>query len=331
MLAFVTGASSGIGRDIAKKLSEKGYDLIITARDEDKLLELKKEIESNAKVKIKIFLANLEKEEEIFGLYEKVKDEKIDVFINNAGFGIIGEFWNTDLQAEISMLKVNDMAMHILFKLILKDMIKATSEAHLTNAEKSSETFQNLDVFQSSNTFQNSDVFQSSNTFQNSDAFQSSNTFQNLDVFQSSNTFQNSNIFQQISKTKNEKYILNVASLSGYMPGPLMSAYYATKAYMLNLTRGVYKELKMAKLDKKINVSVLCPGPVYTNFADRAGVVFKLKNLTSEYTAKYAINKLFAKKLVIVPGFLNKCGHILSKIIPSKIVMAVTYRIQKKK
>ena len=295
MLAFVTGASSGIGRDIAKKLSEKGYDLIITARDEDKLLELKKEIESNAKVKIKIFLANLEKEEEIFGLYEKVKDEKIDVFINNAGFGIIGEFWNTDLQAEISMLKVNDMAMHILFKLILKDMIKATSEAHLTNAEKSSETFQNLDVFQSSN------------------------------------TFQNSNIFQQISKTKNEKYILNVASLSGYMPGPLMSAYYATKAYMLNLTRGVYKELKMAKLDKKINVSVLCPGPVYTNFADRAGVVFKLKNLTSEYTAKYAINKLFAKKLVIVPGFLNKCGHILSKIIPSKIVMAVTYRIQKKK
>lgn len=257
MLAFVTGASSGIGREIAKELSKRGYDLIITARDEEKLYELKNIL----KTKTDILIANLENEDEVFNLYNevkkllKIKNQKIDVFINDAGFGDIGEFWNTNIEKEINMIKVNDIAMHILFKLVLQDMIKDEEDK--------------------------------------------------------------------------EKYILNVASLSGFMPGPLMSTYYATKAYMLNLTRGVYKELKMVK--SNINVSVLCPGPVYSNFADRAGVDFNVKSLESKYVAKYAVTKMFDKKLVIVPGFLNKCGHVLGKIMPSKLVMMVTYRIQEKK
>ena len=248
MLAFVTGASSGIGRDMAKLLSEKGYDLIVAARDKEDLEKLSKEVKTN----VKILLADLSREEEVFNLYEKVKDEKIDVFINNAGFGTIGEFWETKLEKELELIKVNDIAMHILFKNILKDMMK-----------------------------------------------------------------------------RNSGYILNVASLGGFMPGPLMSTYYATKAYMLNLTRGVYKELKMEK--SNVCVSVLCPGPIYTNFSDRAGVEFKTPMLTSEYTARYAINKLFKRKLVIVPGFFNKCGHVLAKIRPSRLVMMITYRIQKKR
>ena len=264
MLALITGASSGIGKEIARKLAKIGYNLIITARDKEKLLELKKELEENNEIKVIVLTANLEKENEVYELYENVKrvlnakedyeikDSEIDVFINNAGFGTAGEFWKTDLETEINMLKVNDLAMHILFKLILKDMI----------------------------------------------------------------SYEN----------KKPKYILNVSSLAGFMPGPRMSAYYATKAYMLNLTRGVYQELKMIK--SNISVSVLCPGPVYTNFADRANVRFKIKTLSSEHTAQYAINKMFAKKLVIVPGFLNKCGHALGKVLPAKLVMAVTYRIQ---
>lgn len=264
MLALITGASSGIGKEIARKLAKIGYNLIITARDKEKLLELKKELEENNEIKVMVLTANLEKENEVYELYENVKrvlnakedyeikDSEIDVFINNAGFGTAGEFWKTDLNTEINMLKVNDLAMHILFKLILKDMI----------------------------------------------------------------SYEN----------KKPKYILNVSSLAGFMPGPRMSAYYATKAYMLNLTRGVYQELKMIK--SNISVSVLCPGPVYTNFADRANVRFKIKTLSSEHTAQYAINKMFAKKLVIVPGFLNKCGHVLGKVLPAKLVMAVTYRIQ---
>ena len=72
-------------------------------------------------------------------------------------------------------------------------------------------------------------------------------------------------------------------------------------------------------------------GPVYTNFCDRAGVNFKIKYLSSRYTAEYAINKLFEKKLVIIPGILNKCGHVLTKILPSKLVMGVIYAIQNQK
>lgn len=299
MLAFITGASSGIGKDMAKVLAEKGYDLIITARDEQKLFEVRNEILNNAplrneaifneitkkskqKIDIKVITANLENEKEVFDLYNKVKNENIDVFVNNAGFGTIGNFWETDLETEIDMIKVNDIAMHILFKLILKNMV--------TTENKKS-------------------------TKDNGEGINNEKSV-------------TKNIISNTRYINNEKYILSVASLSGFMPGPKMAAYYATKSYILNLTRGVYKELKMTK--SKVNVSVLCPGPIYTNFADRAGVIFKTPNLSSEYTAKYAINKLFAKKLVIIPGFINKCAHVLSRIMPSRLVMAVVFRIQDK-
>lgn len=72
-------------------------------------------------------------------------------------------------------------------------------------------------------------------------------------------------------------------------------------------------------------------GPIYTNFCDRAGVIFKTNYLTSEYTAKYAIDNLFNKKSVIIPGFLNKCGHVLAKILPTDLVMSVVFNIQKEK
>jgi len=257
MLAFVTGASSGIGKDMARELSRKGYDIIATGRNKKALESLEKELKTN----VKIIIADLSKEDDVYKLYNQVENEDIDVFINNAGFGVYGDFWNTNLEKEINMLKVNDVAMHILFKLILRNMISSQRKSSFGN---------------------------------------------------------------------NEKYILNVASLSGFMPGPKMSAYYASKAYMLNLTQGVYQELKEAKIDN-VHVSVLCPGPIYTNFCDRAGVEFKTKYLSSNYTAGYAINKLFEKKLVIVPGIINKCEHVLGKILPSEFVMRFTCKMQDKK
>ena len=257
MLAFVTGASSGIGKEMAKVLARRGCDLILTARNEEKLFKARNEIiNENKNINVKIITSDLEKESEVFELFEKVKDEKIDIFINNAGFGTVGAFWETDIKTEINMLKVNDLAMHILFKLMLKKMLETDEKG---------------------------------------------------------------------------KYILIVSSLSGFMPGPKMSAYYATKSYMLNLTRGVYKELQMSNLSSKVNIGVLCPGPIYTNFCDRAGVIFKTPMLTSEYVAKYAINKMLEKKLVIIPGILNKCGHILAKVLPTKLIMIVIYKIQKRK
>ena len=162
MKALVTGASSGIGRDIARVLSKKGYDIIAVARDGNKLNELKNELET----KVEIIALDLEDADSCKELYKVVKNKNIDVLINNAGFGEFGEFTTTNLDKEISMINTNITATHILTKLFLQDMVK-----------------------------------------------------------------------------KDKGYILNVSSISGFMPGPLMATYYSTKSYVLRLTQSIYTEL----------------------------------------------------------------------------------------
>ena len=91
----------------------------------------------------------------------------------------------------------------------------------------------------------------------------------------------------------------------------------------------LFKELNKSKSNVKI--SVLCPGPVNTNFNDVANVKFALKGLSSEYVAKYAIDEMFKKKLVIIPGFKMKCAKFFGRFVPLKLLLGITYRIQKKK
>ncbi len=121
--ALITGATSGIGMEFARKLCERGYRLIVTGRRVERLEQLRDELD----VPVDIIIADLNKKKECFKLLEKVRDEKIDIFINNAGFGLAGSFIETDLDREISMIKVNDIAMHILFKGILQKMVKENS------------------------------------------------------------------------------------------------------------------------------------------------------------------------------------------------------------
>jgi hypothetical protein len=120
MIALITGASSGIGRDIAKYLAQYGYDLIVVAKSKNKLNEIYKDF----KVKVKIIEADLTKKEEVLNLYNKVKDKKIDILINNAGFGDTGNFTETNLNKELEMIDLNIKAYHILTKLFLQDFVK---------------------------------------------------------------------------------------------------------------------------------------------------------------------------------------------------------------
>lgn len=120
--ALVTGASSGIGRCIAENLSKKGYKVYISARREDRLLELKARLSD-----CEAITADLSKKEECFGLYEKVKDKNISVVVNCAGFGVFGEFSETNLDRELEMIDLNISAVHILTKLFLKDFVKKDS------------------------------------------------------------------------------------------------------------------------------------------------------------------------------------------------------------
>ena len=254
MLALITGASSGIGRDMARYLNKLGYDIIITARSEDKLKELKDELDSKNMGKVDVIISDLSKEEECIKLYNEVKAKykNIDLLVNNAGFGLFGEFNKSDLNRELSMIDTNIKGLHILMKLFLSDMVK-----------------------------------------------------------------------------EDKGKILNVASIAGFMPGPLMSTYYASKAYVIRLSQAIREELKKEK--SKVQISVLCPGPVDTNFNKVADVNFNASSLTSEKVAKYAIDKTLKDKFIIIPGFSIKCIRFLSKIMPDSIMAKACFKIQEKR
>ena len=252
MWALVTGASSGIGRDMSRYLSELGYNLILVARNKEELDNLKQELEKKSSIQIQVIPEDLSNKQNCFDLYEKTKNIDIDLLINNAGFGVFGKFIETDLDKEIDLINTNIKAVHVLTKLYLKDMI-----------------------------------------------------------------------------INNKGHILNVASIAGMEPGPLMSAYYASKAYVIRMSRAISKELKKEKLNVKI--SILCPGPTNTNFNNVANVVFKAPTMSSEKVAKYGIDKTLKGKLIIVPGITNKCVRFFSKALPDAILEEGAYHIQKRK
>lgn len=247
MKALVTGASSGMGRDMSKYLLELGYDLILVSRDKEKL---DKEF-SKYKDKVTTYTYDLTKKEECINLYNKVKKENIDILINNAGFGDSGNFTETNLDKELEMIDLNIKAYHILTKLFLKDFTK-----------------------------------------------------------------------------RNYGRILNVASIAGFMPGPYMATYYATKNYITSLSLAIYEELK--KDNSKVKISIFCPGPVDTNFNNVANVKFNIGALSSEYASKVAIEGMFKNKLMIIP-YNMKANKILTKIAPTKIVLKVMSLIQEKR
>lgn len=125
-------------------------------------------------------------------------------------------------------------------------------------------------------------------------------------------------------------HILNVSSSAGLMPGgPMLNTYYATKNYVRSYSLGLYKELK--KKNKNIHISILCPGPVNTNFNKVAIGTFSIKGLSSEYVAKYAIDKCLKNKLIIVPGFKVKLGVFFSRFLPTKLVLSILFKIQHRK
>ncbi len=122
MRALITGASNGLGLEFAKELDKLGYDLILVARNEKKLEELKKELTNE----VEIIPMDLSIEENLYKLYDMTKG-KVDLLINNAGFGVFGEFTKTDLNEELNLIDLNIKAYHILTKLFLIDMVKRDS------------------------------------------------------------------------------------------------------------------------------------------------------------------------------------------------------------
>lgn len=254
MIALVTGASSGIGRDIARELAKRKYNIIAVARGKEALENLKKELEEEYKVNVDVRAMDLIDREGCKKLHNEVKERyrTIDILVNDAGFGTCGKFTETDLDKELGMIDTNIVALHILTKLFLQDMVKA-----------------------------------------------------------------------------DKGHILNVASIAGFMPGPLMATYYSTKSYVVRLTQSIRHELFKQK--SKVKISALCPGPVATNFNKVADVKFNLAEADSEYVAKYAVRLMFRNRTLIFPNFFIWLGRVFAKLLPDQISAFFCYYAQRRK
>ena len=119
---WITGASSGIGREFACRYAKLGFRLILTARRRERLDQLAAELLAKYNTFCRVLPADLARESECTRLCEELAEERIDIFINNAGFGVCGSFLETSTEAELSMAKVNVLAMHQLCKFAVQKM-----------------------------------------------------------------------------------------------------------------------------------------------------------------------------------------------------------------
>jgi short-subunit dehydrogenase len=136
-------------------------------------------------------------------------------------------------------------------------------------------------------------------------------------------------LFYRDFKKRGSGYILNVASSAAFQPGPLLSSYYASKAYVLRLTQALAEELR--RDGSRVYIGALCPGPVRTEFDSVADVRFSVKGLSSEYVARYALDKMFARKTVIVPGMQMKAALFGERFLPQAAIARIAYHMQKRK
>lgn len=251
---LITGASTGIGYELAKLFAKDRHNLILVARDEGKLETAKNEL-SKCNVEVKILSLDLSKSEDIQGLFNYVEMNKlnVDILVNNAGIGTFGDFSEIEWVKEEALIDINIKVLTKLTKYFLPKIIECKNGG-----------------------------------------------------------------------------ILNVASTAAFCSGPRMAAYYASKAYVLNLTEAIYEECK----DSGIRISCLCPGPVKTTFQDKAGI--KKSESTKKYlmdaeeVAKVSYKDFKKGKLIIIPGMKNKLLVIGNKLLPRRISRKIILKTNKK-
>ncbi len=248
-IAVITGASSGIGAEFARQLAARGCYVLLCGRNEERLRALRKEIDAD---KCDYFTADISDTRSCIDLYAAVREYHPDILINNAGFGVYGDFTESSLTKELSMIDVNIKAMHLLFKLFLKDFEK-----------------------------------------------------------------------------QGRGYILNTGSIAGFLPGPHMSSYYSSKAYVVRQTVAVHTELAMRK--SPVHVSVLCPGPVTTDFNRNAGISSIFKGISPEECVFYTLRQMKHAPLFIIPTLYCKAIAAGSHLVPQRISSFAAYLMQKGK
>lgn len=251
--ALITGASSGIGWELAELFARDKSNLVLVARRVDRLEELATRLRQQYGITVEVFAQDLS----IPGAPDRVLDFtrgkglEIDVLVNNAGFGTHGYFDEIPVERQVAMLQVNIVALTHLSRLYVPGMI-----------------------------------------------------------------------------ARRRGHILNIGSTASFQPGPNLSTYYASKAYVLSFTHGLAEELS----GTGVTATCLCPGPTETGFGEDSGMkntlIFRMNLMGVKAVAATGYRAMRAGRGQVVPGLMNKVGAYFGSITPRWIVRKVTRRLQ---
>ena len=254
--ALVTGASSGIGVELARLHAQRGGDLVLVARRQDRLEALKVELEQAHGVTVHVIVKDLTDPNAAGQIHEELASRgvPIDYLINNAGFGNGGFFHEQDWAKNEAMIMVNVVALASLTRLFVPDMI-----------------------------------------------------------------------------ARGGGKILNVASMAGFLPGPLQAIYYATKAFVVSFSEAIGNELRRTG----VTVTALCPGPVDTEFIERANLRKAkgfARTVSAAGVARAGYDAMLAGKPIVVPGIVNKIIiHFLLRLAPRQRATKISRKLMEKK
>lgn len=256
-IAIITGASSGIGRDIAELFARDGHDLILVARRRDVLEQLARELADRYGVSCDPFNADLSRRLEREHLIARIRtvDQHVGALVNNAGIGTHGYFHETDLERELELIEVNVAAVVHLTKAVLPGMLE-----------------------------------------------------------------------------RRRGRILNLSSVAAFQPGPLMAAYYASKAFVQSFSEALAEEVD----GSGVTVTAICPGPTVTAFHEAAGIHATAPNvgapkMSSREVAEAAYRGAARGKRVVVTGLANRVAVLASRLLSRRSMTRIVRRLQERR
>jgi short-subunit dehydrogenase len=241
--ALITGASKGLGAEFARLFASKQVDLILVARSENELKEIKSELENRFNISVRTIVSDLSLPENVRSVYDEIKADriKVDYLVNNAGFGDFGDFSDTEWERHEQMINLNMTALTQFCYLFLQDWI-----------------------------------------------------------------------------SRGRGKILNVASTAAFQPGPGMSVYFASKAYVASFSQAIAYECRK----HGITVTALCPGPVKTNFGKAArmkhpnGFVKGMNTPSPAEVVAFGYRAMMKGRTLAIHGRLNRIVANIVRFIP---------------
>ncbi|MBR0737292.1 SDR family oxidoreductase [Bradyrhizobium liaoningense] len=254
-VTLITGASAGIGLELARVFAANGHRLALTARRADRLEALAIELAAKSGKKPIVIVCDLEQADagETIAAALAAEGVELDHLVNNAGFGVFGDAVARDRDEQLGIVDVN---------------VRALTDLSLRFADQ---------------------------------------------------------------LIKNKGGLLNVGSVAGFLPGPGMAVYYASKAYVISFTEALRAELA----SRGVRVTVLCPGPVPTEFQARAGVGSQhdtaALNVSAAEVAREAYRGLMANKRAVLPGLGIKIVPFALRFFPRGFILAATSRFQRRR